>query len=182
MKNIHSIVERHRVVLGLNATFAECDLRAAYRELIRRWHPDQFMSDPDAYANATEKAKELNLAYELLSEVLEASGGNYVAPLDLRVKQWSGPSPRPRRTYEGKEYTVGLPDDSVTEIFLKSSNIVSTGYNRTTRTLYIKFSDGSVYRYFDVPIHIFNELIAARSPGRFGHQKIYQQFRQQRCR
>lgn len=173
--------ERHRATLQLAAPFSEPDLKASYRKLIREWHPDRHMSQPKAYAEATEKAKILNVAYEFLAEVLESIGGIYPAPTSAAPQPLSWSDLQPRRTYEGKTYTAGFPDSSVTEIFLRSSHIVSTGYDQTTQLLYIKFSGNAVYRYFGVPLSIFEAFLEAPSHGKFGHQSIYPKYRHERC-
>ena len=178
--------EQHRAILALGTSFGEPELKKAYRGLLRQWHPDHKYSEPpEAQAEASEKTKELNLAYEFLSETLECCGGIYQAPSQSGPPgsgdSWSWAVLQPKRTYEGKTYSAGFPDPVITEIFLKSSHIVSTAYSRTTQTLYIKFSGNSVYRYFDVPESVFEAFLNAPSHGKFGSQHIYPKFRQERC-
>ncbi len=55
-------------------------------------------------------------------------------------------------------------------ISVNSSNLSSVGYENNT--LYIRFNSGSTYAYFDVPEHIFNELLSAGSKGQYHHQHI----------
>lgn len=177
--------EQHRAILALGSSFGEPELKKAYHGLIRQWHPDRFGAQPEAQAEATEKAKAINVAYEFLSEVIELSGGSYRTP-SQSGRAGSGDSRswadlQPKRTYEGKTYSTGFPDPAITEIFLKSSHIVSTAYSRTIQTLYIKFSGNSVYRYFDVPESVFEAFLNAPSHGKFGSQHIYPKFRQERC-
>lgn len=60
---------------------------------------------------------------------------------------------------------------------VKSSNIESIGYDSNSQTLEIEFLNGSIYHYFDVPQHIFDELMSADSHGKYlaanikGHYK-----------
>lgn len=175
------IAEIHRATLQLSTHFSESELRLAYRRLIRKWHPDRYISQPNDLAEATEMAKQINVAYEYLSEFLDNVGGTYCAPASTESRSWSSSDLQPKRTYEGKTYKAGFPDPAVLEIFLKSSAFVSTGYNRFTKTLYLKFSSGAVYKYFDVPEEIFEEFMHATSHGRFGHFFIYRRYRQARC-
>ena len=49
-------------VLNLSPLATKAEIRAAYRELARRWHPDRFMEGPERdWAN--EKMAEINAAY-----------------------------------------------------------------------------------------------------------------------
>lgn len=49
-------------VLNLTPLATKAEIRAAYRELARRWHPDRFMEGPERdWAN--EKMAEINAAY-----------------------------------------------------------------------------------------------------------------------
>lgn len=177
-----AIAEQHRLILKLAAPFDESRLKTAYRKLIRQWHPDRFSGSPQQFAEATEKAKLINVAYEYLSEFLEENGGVYCSITQpVPRKTWSWSDIQPRRRYEGKTYTAGFPDPAVTEIFLRSSHIVSTGYNQSTRMLYIKFSGNSIYRYYDVPVEVFEAFLDAPSHGRFGHRYIYLKYHYERC-
>ncbi len=72
--------------------------------------------------------------------------------------------------------TTGLPDPSVHEVFVRSSHIVSTGYNQTNETLYIKFKGERVYSYLSVPEVTFLEFLAARSKGTYANRNIYRSF------
>lgn len=48
---------------------------------------------------------------------------------------------------------------------VSSSNLNSVGYENST--LYVRFNDGSLYRYSNVPEHVYNELMNASSKGRY---------------
>ena len=149
-------------------------------------HPDRFMSQPQKYAKATEKAKTINIAYEFLSELLDSNGGRYQTPesngsATNGSATYSSDDLQPSRTYERKTYTVGFPDPTVTEIFIKSSHIISTAYNRLNKTLFIKFSGNHVYRYFNVPVDVFEAFLNAASQGKYAHKFIYPHFRYEPC-
>src|SRR3989338_757420 len=50
-------------VLGVTKSATEADIKRAYRKLALEWHPDRNKS-----AGASEKFKEINKAYEVLSD------------------------------------------------------------------------------------------------------------------
>jgi hypothetical protein len=173
--------EEHRATLFLDVPFTQVELRAAYRKLIWQWHPDRNLSAPEVHAQAVHKAMLINVAYEFLSEYLEANAGVYqgaaTRPPSTPSGRCSWSDLQPERKYEGKKYRAGFRDPSVTEIFLKSSHIVSTGYNPSSQILYIKFTGNNVYKYHDVPQSIYEAFLAAPSHGKFANKNIYRHFK-----
>lgn len=53
-----------------------------------------------------------------------------------------------------------------------SSNVSEAGYDKDNKTLAIKFSDGSIYHYTDVSRDTYDELMAAKSVGKYIHANI----------
>ena len=53
-----------------------------------------------------------------------------------------------------------------------SSNIARFAYDDGSRVLKVEFMNGSVYDYFDVPNHVFNEMRNASSKGQYLAQQI----------
>ncbi len=51
-------------LLGLSPGASPEQLKVAYRDLAKVWHPDRFVHDPRLQAKAQEKLKEINEAYE----------------------------------------------------------------------------------------------------------------------
>ena len=58
-------------ILGLPHTASESEVRRAYRDLARRWHPDRFPEGPERMW-AEQKMVAINIAY---NEALEQAGG-----------------------------------------------------------------------------------------------------------
>lgn len=59
-------VDDYRKILGVDSRATSKDLKKAYRGLVKKWHPDQFMHDPRLLKNAKEKLQEVNEAYHAL--------------------------------------------------------------------------------------------------------------------
>jgi len=59
-------IERALVILGLGPDATSEDVKQAYRDLAKVWHPDRFQNDPRVRNKAEEKLKEINEAYQLL--------------------------------------------------------------------------------------------------------------------
>ncbi|MDD5183659.1 MAG: KTSC domain-containing protein [Paludibacter sp.] len=60
---------------------------------------------------------------------------------------------------------------------VKSSNIAAIGYDDSSATLEIEFLNGSIYQYFDVPDHIYKEIMGADSQGKYLAANIKGNFR-----
>lgn len=45
---------------------SEEEIKKAYRQLAKKWHPDQYINTPQ-YETAMEKMKEINMAYDALT-------------------------------------------------------------------------------------------------------------------
>ncbi len=50
---------------------------------------------------------------------------------------------------------------------IDSSAIASVGYSPDREELEVEFTSGNVYQYFDVPREVYEDLLQARSKGRF---------------
>lgn len=59
---------------------------------------------------------------------------------------------------------------------VSSSNLASVGYDPATCTLEVEFNSGRVYQYFDVPEHIYQELMSAGSVGSYFSRSIRNSF------
>jgi uncharacterized RDD family membrane protein YckC len=64
MENISSFYK----ILGLKSGAPISDVKQAYRDLIRVWHPDRFAHDPRLQKKAEERLKEINEAYRRIIE------------------------------------------------------------------------------------------------------------------
>ena len=61
-----------------------------------------------------------------------------------------------------------------------SSNIKAIGYDPSTQTLEVEFSNGGVYRYTDVPAQVHADLMAAESVGRYFAANVRNAFKAER--
>jgi hypothetical protein len=53
-----------------------------------------------------------------------------------------------------------------------SSMIASAGYDPDTRVMEIEFRSGKTYTFSEVPPHVYENLLASDSPGRYFNQSI----------
>lgn len=61
-------------VLGVSRDATDDEIKKAYRELARKYHPDNYASNPDLADLVSEKMKEVNEAYDEIQRM--RSGGN----------------------------------------------------------------------------------------------------------
>ena len=80
-----SVIEQHIATLALGPSFDHSELKKAHRSLISQWHPDKFPLPGSVNAEATEKSKAINNAFEFLQKYLENNGGVYYAT-DTKAK------------------------------------------------------------------------------------------------
>jgi len=84
----------------------------------------------------------------------------------LVVVTWAEPSPSP------SHITSRIPRQSV-----QSSAIAKVGYSKRRHILEIEFVNGAVYRYLDVPVMVYRDLMSAESKARFYDSTIRKHYR-----
>lgn len=106
-------------VLDLEVGAPSKAVKKAYRDLVKKWHPDQFTNDPKQRQEAEEKLKEINLAYERIQDY-QASDSipSTIKPSQPRKTQTARPaakapgvSPQPRpQAYSSPPPPSASPD------------------------------------------------------------------------
>ena len=64
-------------VLGVQRTATDDEIKKAYRELARKYHPDNYQQDPNLAELAGEKMKEINEAYDRILNERSGKGSSY---------------------------------------------------------------------------------------------------------
>lgn len=88
-------------------------VKTAWRDLVKIWHPDRFAGEPELQNRCQEKIKQINLAYETLKRSFEAD----LVPVVLTASQepalhcarCSRPLPRGERVCEACTAADGTP-------------------------------------------------------------------------
>lgn len=59
---------------------------------------------------------------------------------------------------------------------VSSSNVEAAGYDVESRRLFVRFMAGKIYRYEDVDKSVFEDLLEAKSPGRFLRDVVFDSY------
>ena len=87
-------------VLGVSRTASDGEIKTAYRELVKKYHPDNYANNPLADL-ASEKMKEINEAYDAITRS-RGTGGTYQSGYQSGGQQGTG----------GQSYSYGYGGSS----------------------------------------------------------------------
>jgi len=66
------ITEKYFQIIGVSKHASIEEMKQAYKDLAKVWHPDRFIENPRLQKKANEKLKEINIAYEKLLSFYES--------------------------------------------------------------------------------------------------------------
>lgn len=151
---VKKTTEYYLKILGVPITSTKEEIRAAYHNAIKQWHPDRFINNEQKILEATEKSKLINEAYQELK--------NYSPPIPKRSKSYT-------------EHIIWWFSDRGNRNIIRSSIndllVHSVGYDEVEKILQIKIGE-SLYEYYGVPEYVYNELIKAESPYKYYNKDI----------
>jgi hypothetical protein len=97
------------------------------------------------------------------------------------VRAWRRQSIRALRDDENSQpEIVGEGDIGMDWIAVTSTNVKAVAYEEATSTLFVEFSAGNVYQYFDVPLTVFEEFLSSSSKGAYFNSHLKNKFRYER--
>lgn len=117
-------------ILGVASNASDDDVKAAYRRLAKKYHPDNFAENPDIAEIMSQKMLELNQAYDAIVKARKEG----TVPVDIDVKNaGSGSSSQSSSNTTGSEQTGGQQHSRGSE------------HRRSDATSGSKFSSGDPY-------------------------------------
>lgn len=147
--------------LGVSRDASDADIKKAYRELARKYHPDNYADNPLADL-AQEKMKEINEAYDAITK-MRASGGGYTGTSSKSgssSSNYSGSS----TMYANIRSAINAGNIAEAEQLLNAAQVRNAEWN---------FLMGSVYYkrgWFDEARRYFS-VAASMEPGNSEYQQ-----------
>jgi hypothetical protein len=141
-------LEQYYGVLGLKPGASEQEVKNAYRDLAKVWHPDRFAHDARLQQKAQEKLKEINEAFEAINS--PASGRRQ------RARRPTPPAPPSSTSTSSPRTPRGGPADF-------ASVAARRGEARASRLTPVAFAAAAVVITFFVSYRLLNSDTAA--PG-----------------
>lgn len=77
-------IARAYATLGVPADASEEQTTREYRRLVKRWHPDQYATDPQGQAEAGQRMRQINAAFATIRPLLRARARNPSPPIAPR--------------------------------------------------------------------------------------------------
>lgn len=91
-------LDRAYAVLEVRRGCTRAQLKRAYRDLVRRWHPDRFAGDPAGQAEATVKLRAINDAFRtVVRSMAGVADVGPAAPPAARTERYDSARPLSRR-------------------------------------------------------------------------------------
>ena len=145
-------------IVGVDPQADSNSIRAAYRRLARRYHPDLNPNLKDA----TIRMSRLNLAYEvLISSESRARYHRYILTEKHKQDKKSSRREGASRTHDRSEIR------SIRRSFVASRTMRSVGYNYREKVLVVQFHSGAIFFFENVPRTVYHRLMKSPSPGKF---------------
>jgi DnaJ-class molecular chaperone len=123
-------------VLEIGPTAKTSEIRAAYRRLALKWHPDKNPQNKEA---ANEKFQQISAAYEVLSDAGRRS--EYDQERNAPAPSQSQRRRRSRRPFRNSPFHFSSPDDVFREFFGSDFFGSSFGSGGNDLSLFTGFSD-----------------------------------------
>src|SRR5688500_8155704 len=92
--------------LGLKQGATWPEVRRAYRERVKFFHPDLHQASPGLLRKATEETKKLNLAYECVCKVFGVTRSSARTTTEKRKAKRSAAKSSAKPAIEGQEFVV----------------------------------------------------------------------------
>ena len=155
-------------ILGVNRNYDQNQIRNAYYQLVKKWHPDKYSNQPEKQVEALEKSKSINLAYELLENYIPPQLEKEQSTIVIKQTHFNDDKQRSNKRYvEVKRRNA------------RFANVVSAGYDLKSSVLQVQLKNGSIMQFYNVPPEVFNDLMFSFNRNKFYTVNIYNRFKKE---
>ncbi|TAF67988.1 MAG: hypothetical protein EAZ55_00990 [Cytophagales bacterium] len=68
LSKLQTELKKNAAILGVKETATFEEIKTAYKNLMKKYHPDKFQNDPQKKKEAEEKSSKINVAYEFFKK------------------------------------------------------------------------------------------------------------------
>lgn len=160
-------------VLGIKPGASEAEIKAAYKELVKKYHPDKYINNPLADL-AEEKMQEINEAYDTLMKK-GAAGGSYGGQQSYYGGQQSYGS---QQSYQGdsRSYYYAVRQELDRNNLAKADQMLINAPDRSAEWYFLSGMLSYRKGYFDDALSNVTQALHM-DPNNFEYQRAYQQLR-----
>ena len=163
-------------VLGVGQNATDEEIKTAYRNLARKYHPDNYADNPDMAELATEKMKEVNEAYDAITRErkggAKSSGGKTATYAEIRTMV----NARRMREAEAALSRIPVSERTADWHFLESLVLMHRGYvNDAMRELETACQMDPSNLEYQQAKQMFNQRAAGYGRTYYGGQSNYSQ-------
>jgi hypothetical protein len=115
------------------------EVRQAYREMVKVWHPDRFQDDAKFQARATKKAQDINLAYQLLEKHFQSPPPSSSQRADEMFERWAKDSQK-NHPYSPHPQTAYFPNLQALLLYVSSDQPYGVYPCHITRSNSVKWT------------------------------------------
>jgi curved DNA-binding protein CbpA len=97
-------LQNYYKTLGVDILASPEEIKTAYRDLAKVWHPDRFAHDPRLQEKAQDKLREINEAYQILTSTLNQHKTRYYRSAEEAATAQTNKSHEPDNQYHQSSY------------------------------------------------------------------------------
>ena len=162
-------------VLGVKPGASEAEIKAAYKELVKNYHPDKYVDNPLADL-AEEKMQEINEAYDMLMKKGSAGGGFGGQSYGSQQSYSGGYGGQQSYSGDSRSYYYAVRQELDRNNLAKADQMLINAPNRDAEWYFLSGILSYKKGYMDDALSNVAQALNMDS-NNFEYQRVYQQMR-----